>query len=206
MNWFELSLLALAVSMDAFAVAITVGLTMAKVSVKKALIVGAYFGGFQAGMPLIGYIVAIRFSERLLSFNHWIVFGLLAFLGIRMVIGSFKKEKCPDRECSPTVCSDRKCPAGKQEASLKPSKMIPLALATSVDAMAVGVSLAFMQVNIALAVSFIGISTLVISMIGVKIGNVFGTRFQSKATLIGGIILIVMGVNVLFEHLGFISF
>ena len=128
MNWLELSLLALAVSMDAFAVAVTVGLTMAKVSIKKALVVGAYFGGFQAGMPLIGYIVAIQFSERLLSFNHWIVFGLLVFLGIRMVIGS------------------RKCPAGKQEASLKPAKMIPLALATSVDAMAVGVSLAFMQV------------------------------------------------------------
>ena len=163
MNWIELFLLAMAVSMDAFAVAVTVGLTMVKASIKKTLIVGAYFGGFQAGMPLIGYMVAILFSERVLAYNHWIVFGLLSLLGIRMVIGSFEKEKCTDRESSPTVCGDR-------EASLKPSRMLPLAFATSIEAMAVGISFAFMQVNIAMAVSFIGICTLIISMIGVKIG------------------------------------
>jgi len=206
-NWFELFFTAIAVSMDAFAVAVTVGLTMGKVSIKKALIVGLYFGGFQAIMPLIGYATAIQFSEHVLAYNYWIVFGLLSFLGVRMVMGSFEKEKCSDRECSGAICSDRECPAGNnKEASLKLSYMIPLSFATSVDAMAVGISFAFMQVNIAMAVLFIGICTLVISMIGVKAGNIVGIKFKSKAILVGGIILILMGLRVLLEHLGMINF
>jgi len=201
MNWIELFLLAVGLSMDAFAVAICLGLTMAKVSMKKALIVGLYFGAFQAGMPVIGFMVARLFAEQITQYDHWVVFALLSFLGGKMIWGSFKKETCPDRECSATPCTDRECPSSRQETDLKPSKMIPLALATSVDAMAVGISFAFLQVRIIPAVSLVGVMTLAISMIGVKIGNVFGARFKSKAELIGGIILVSMGLWVLFEHL-----
>jgi len=201
MNFFELSILALGLSMDAFAVAVCLGLTMAKVSIRKALIVGFYFGSFQAGMPVIGYIVAIQFAEQINQYSHWVVFGLLAFLGIKMIWGSFKKEKCTDRECSDEPCTDRKCPNDRQEVTLKPSKMIPLALATSVDAMAVGVSFAFLQVSIVPAVSLIGVTTFALSMLGVKIGNVFGAKFKSKAEMAGGVILLLMGLWVLIEHL-----
>ena len=201
MNFFELSILALGLSMDAFAVAVCLGLTMAKVSIRKALIVGFYFGSFQAGMPVIGYIAAIQFAEQINRYSHWVVFGLLAFLGIKMIWGSFKKEKCTDRECSDEPCTDRKCPNDRQEVTLKPSKMIPLALATSVDAMAVGVSFAFLQVSIVPAVSLIGVTTFALSMLGVKIGNVFGAKFKSKAEMAGGVILLLMGLWVLIEHL-----
>jgi len=200
MNWIELFLLAVGLSMDAFAVAICLGLTLAKVSVKKALIVGLYFGAFQAGMPVIGYIAGRQFYEQIAQFDHWIVFALLAFLGIKMMWESFKKETCADTACPNKPCKGRKCTNIKQEADLKFSKMIPLALATSIDALAVGVSFAFLQVNIVPAVSLIGVVTLVISMLGVKIGNVFGARFKSKAELAGGIILVLMGVWVLLEY------
>jgi len=201
MNFFELSILALGLSMDAFAVAVCLGLTMAKVSIRKALIVGLYFGSFQAGMPVIGYIVAIQFAEQINQYSHWVVFGLLAFLGVKMIWGSFKKEKCPDRECPGEPCADRNCPNGRQEVALNPSKMIPLALATSVDAMAVGVSFAFLQVSVVPAVSLIGITTLALSMVGVKFGSVFGAKFKSKAEMAGGVILVLMGLWVLLEHL-----
>ncbi|MCL2408597.1 MAG: manganese efflux pump MntP family protein [Oscillospiraceae bacterium] len=200
MNWLELFLLAVGLSMDAFAVAICLGLTMAKVSMKKAVIVGVYFGVFQAGMPVIGYIAAMQFADQITHFAHWVVFALLSFLGAKMIWDSFKKEKCNDKECSVKPCKGSKCPSRKHEATLNFSKMIPLALATSVDAMAVGVSFAFLDVNIVPAVSLIGIITLAISMAGVKIGNLFGIRFKSKAELAGGVILILMGVWVLIEH------
>ena len=200
MSGLELFLLAAGLSMDAFAVAICLGLTMAKVSVKKALIVGLYFGAFQAGMPVIGYMVGIQFSEQINHFDHWVVFALLAFLGVKMMWDSFKKEAYSDKESPNKPCKGRQCTNIKQEVDLKFSKMLPLALATSIDAMAVGVSFAFLQVNIVPAISLIGVVTLVISMLGVKIGNVFGTRFKSKAELAGGIILVLMGVWVLLEH------
>ena len=187
--------------MDTFAVAICLGLTMAKISVKKALIVGLYFGAFQAGMPVIGYTVASLFAEQIIQYDHWVVFVLLSFLGAKMIWGSFKKDYCSDRACSAVPCADRKCPSGRQETTLGPAKMVPLALATSIDAMAVGVSFAFLQVNIVSAISLIGVTTLVISMAGVKIGGVFGTKFKSKAELAGGIILVAMGLRVLLEHL-----
>ena len=193
-------LLAVGLSMDTFAVAICLGLAMAKSSIKKALIVGLYFGAFQAGMPIIGYLVAIQFAEQVLHYSHWVVFILLSFLGAKMIWGSFKKEKCSDRECTDAPCTDRKCPKTAHEANLKPTKMIPLALATSIDALAVGVSFAFLQVHLISAVSIIGVTTLTLSMIGVKIGNVFGMRFKSKAELAGGIILALLGLRVLIEH------
>jgi putative Mn2+ efflux pump MntP len=168
MNLLELSILAVGLSMDAFAVAVCAGLAMQKVTPRKALIVGLYFGGFQAVMPLIGYFAAGLFAGSVIAYGHWVAFGLLSVLGGKMIIESLKRDKCPD-----------------SEQSLKPAVMLPLAIATSIDALAVGVSFAFLEVSIAPAVSFIGIATLVISMAGVKIGNMFGVRFKSKAQISG---------------------
>ena len=209
MSLIELFLLAVGLSMNAFAVAVCAGLTMPKVNIKKALIIGLYFGIFQAVMPLIGFLVATLFADKITAFDHWIAFALLSLLGGKMIIGSFKKEGCPDRECPDGTCADRACPGGKKpnagETSVKPSHMLPLALATSIDALAVGVSFAFLRVNIVPAVLFIGIITFAFSLAGVKIGNVFGTRFKSKSEFAGGIILILIGLKTLLEHLGIIS-
>jgi len=208
MSFLELLLVAIGLSMDAFAVAVCAGLTMPKVTIKKSLIVGLYFGIFQAFMPLIGYMLATQFAEKITAFDHWIAFGLLCFIGGKMIVGSFKKEGCCDRECPAETCTDRECPGGERpdtkETSLKPAKMLPLALATSIDALAMGVSFAFLKVDIVPAVLSIGIITLILSMAGVKIGNVFGTRFKSKAELAGGIVLVLMGLKILFEHTGII--
>jgi len=204
----ELLIIAIGLSMDAFAVAACAGLTMPKVTIKKSLIVGLYFGGFQALMPLIGNMLAIQFADKIIAFDHWIAFGLLCFIGGKMILGSFKKEGCRDRECPAEPCTDRECPGGERpdtkETSLKPATMLPLAIATSIDALAVGVSFAFLKVDIVPAVLSIGVTTLVLSMGGVKIGNLFGTRFKSKAELAGGIILVLMGLKILLEHTGII--
>lgn len=210
MKLLELFIIAIGLSMDAFAVAICFGLTMRKVTVKKSLIVGLYFGFFQAVMPLIGYLLATQFADKITAFDHWIAFALLSFIGGKMLVDSFKKEGCPDRECPVETCKDRECPGGERpnnkEASLKPAEMLPYALATSIDALAVGVSFAFLRVNITPAVLSIGITTLILSMLGVKIGNIFGVRFKSKAELVGGIILVLMGIKILLEHMGIIGF
>jgi len=184
MNIIELILTAIGLSMDAFAVAVCLGLTLQKFSFKNALIVGLYFGIFQAVMPLIGYLAATLFADYIISYDHWIAFILLGFLGVRMIVGSFSKE------------DDNKLPA-----ALTFKIMLPLAVATSVDAAAVGVSFAFLKVDIIPAVLLIGITTLTLSMIGVKIGNVFGDKFKSKAEFAGGVILILLGVKILLEHL-----
>ena len=186
MSLIELFILAVGLSMDAFAVAICTGLTMPRATVKKALIVGLYFGIFQAGMPVIGYYVANLFADKITAYDHWIAFALLCVLGGKMIWESFKKEEC---------CGEQ------QEASLGPKKMLPLAIATSIDALAVGVSFAFLRVSIVPAVSLIGATTLALSMAGVKIGNVFGQKFKSKAELAGGIILVLIGAKILLEHL-----
>jgi len=202
MNFFELFVLAVGLSTDAVAVALTIGLTMKQATIKKALIVGLYFGLFQAGMPLIGYTIAIQFADHITQYSHWVVFVLLSFLGGKMIWGSSKKNKCTDRECSGTTCTDRECPREKlQEASLKSKTMLPLALATSVDAMAVGVSFAFLYVSIVPAISIIGVVTLVFSVIGVKVGHIFGLKFKSKAEFAGGVILILTGLWIVLEHL-----
>lgn len=210
MNFIELFVLAVGLSMDAFAVAVCTGLGMTKVSFKKAFTVGLYFGIFQAVMPLIGYLAASLFADNIITYDHWIAFGLLCFLGVRMITGSFKKEGCSDRECPDETCGDRSCPGGerpvRKEASVKPGEMLPLALATSIDALAVGVSFAFLQVNIVSAVSFIGVTTFVLSMAGVKIGNIFGSKFKSKAEFAGGVILVLIGLKILLEHLSIINF
>jgi len=189
MGFIELFLVALGFSMDAFAVAVCAGLSMPKTNMKKALVIGLYFGVFQAAMPLIGYLAAALFASKITSYDHWIAFALLCFLGGKMIVGSFKNEVCP---------------AG--EASVKPAQMLPLAFATSIDALAAGVSFAFLRIDIVTAVSFIGVVTFAISLAGVKIGNAFGARFKSKAELSGGVILILMGLKILLEHLNIIDF
>ena len=209
MSFIELSLLAVGLSMDAFAVAICAGLTMPKATIKKMLIMGLYFGIFQAVMPLIGYLAAALFADMIITYDHWIAFALLCFLGGKMIVGSFKKDGCSDRECPEDTCDDRSCPGGKRpdksEISLKPKIMLPFAFATSIDALAVGVSFAFLKVNIILAVLFIGATTLLLSMLGVKIGYAFGAKMKSKAEIAGGIILVLIGLKILLEHLGIIS-
>jgi len=205
MNLLELMLLAIGLSMDAFAVAVCIGLSMLKPSLKNALIVGLYFGIFQAGMPLIGYLVAGLFADSIIVYDHWIAFGLLSFLGGKMIIDSFKKEDQPNKECPAESCDDLTCPGSEnlndKEQSLKPAIMLPFAVATSIDALAVGVSFAFLEVSIVPAILFIGITTLVISMTGVKIGSLFGSKLRLKAQLAGGIILLLIGAKILLEHL-----
>ena len=197
--------------MDTLAVSISIGLGLAEKTVKKSFIVGLYFGIFQAGMPVIGYFAAALFADRITAFDHWVAFVMLSFLGGKMIAGSIKKEGRPDRE-RPFVVSDAEIyPEGTDadadsEVSLKPSKMLPFAVATSIDALAVGISFAFLKVSLIPAVSLIGVTTFSISAIGVKIGGVFGARSKSKAGFAGGVILILIGLKILLEHLGIINF
>ena len=191
MSLIELFLIAVGLSMDAFAVSICKGLAMEKCTLKKAGIVGAYFGIFQAGMPVIGYILGVQFKNIIVSVDHWIAFVLLGIIGVNMVRESRKVE------CE--TCKEK-------DDSLDVKTMVGLAVATSIDALAVGVTFAFLQVHIVPAVSFIGVITFCISAAGVKIGNTFGSRYKEKAELCGGLILILMGVKILLEHLGVIAF
>lgn len=187
MNLLELFILAIGLSMDAFAVAVTKGLCMKKFSLKKGAIVGLYFGVFQAGMPLIGYFLGTQFQDKITGIDHWIAFGLLTFLGLKLIKEAFSKEE------------DDTCESG--ETSLTFKTMSVLAVATSIDALAVGITFAFLSVDIIPAVTFIGVVTFILSMIGVKIGNVFGTRYKAKAELAGGLILIGIGIKILLSHL-----
>jgi putative Mn2+ efflux pump MntP len=185
MNLFEFFILAVGLAMDAFAIAICAGLTMRKADLRKACTVGLYFGLFQAIMPLIGYITAIWFADMIAAYGHWVAFGLLSFLGGKMIIGSFRQ-------------NDK----SEEETSLRPAKMLPLAFATSIDALAVGVSFAFLQVDIVMAAILIGAVTFALCISGVLIGKAFGVRLKTKAELFGGLILILIGVRILLEHLG----
>jgi putative Mn2+ efflux pump MntP len=195
MSILQLFILAVGLSMDAFAVAIGKGLSMKKITIKKAGVVGLYFGAFQAGMPLIGYFLGVQFQEKITSIDHWIAFALLAFLGINMIREA--REDDTEAEAAITLADDKNI-----ENPLNFKSMSVLAIATSIDALAVGVTFAFLNVNIAPAASFIGIITFTLSMIGVKIGNVFGTKYKSKAEFVGGLILILIGVKILFDHIG----
>ena len=194
MGFIELFLLAIGLSMDTFAVGITIGLAMKKITIRKALIVGLYFGIFQAGMPVIGYLLAMRFADLMVHYSPWIAFALLSFLGVKMIVGSFKKVESVKVDSQEDV---------SQKALLGPKKMLPLAVATSIDALAVGVSFAALRVSIVPAISLIGIVTLILSMIGVKIGNLCGIRFKAKAEIFGGVILIGIGLRILLEYLLF---
>jgi putative Mn2+ efflux pump MntP len=170
--------------MDAFAVSICKGLAMPKMNWKGALTVGLYFGGFQALMPLLGFFLGSSFSHAIEQYDHWIAFLLLAIIGGNMIKEGLESE---DEEASP---------------ALDVKTMTLLAIATSIDALAVGVTFAFLKVTIVPAVIFIGIVTFTLSVIGVKVGNVFGTRYKSKAEIAGGLILVLMGLKILLEHMG----
>lgn len=183
MKAIEIVLIAIALGMDAFAVSICKGLAMKKMNIKKTIIIGMYFGIFQAIMPIIGYFFGIKFQNVIVSIDHWIAFILLCAIGLNMIKEAFSNE---DENINDLV--DFKT-------------MSILAIATSIDALAVGITFAFLQVNIASAVSIIGIITFVISIIGVKLGNVFGTKYEKNAEIIGGSILILMGLKILIEHL-----
>lgn len=185
MGLIELFLIAVGLSMDAFAVSVCKGLAMPKCTFKKAAIVGLWFGGFQALMPAIGYILGAQFQEAIASIDHWIAFVLLALIGGNMIHEALDNDE------------------EEADASLDVKTMFLLAVATSIDALAIGITFAFLKVNIIPAVCFIGIVTFIISFAGVKIGNVFGARYKNKAEIVGGIILILLGLKILLEHLGF---
>ncbi|MBR4862985.1 MAG: manganese efflux pump [Oscillospiraceae bacterium] len=190
MGFFALLILAFGLSMDAFAVSICKGLSMKKATLKASATCGIWFGGFHALMPLIGFFLGTMFAETIQSFDHWVAFGLLAIIGINMLKEAFGK--CDECE--------------EHDADLSVKTMFVMAIATSIDAMAVGISLAMAgNVNIFLAVTLIGVITFLMSALGVKIGNVFGSRFEKKAQLAGGVILILLGLKILLEHLGVIG-
>ena len=192
MTLFELFVIAVGLSMDAFAVAICKGLSVKSLKLRHMLIVGLYFGAFQGLMPLAGYFLGKQFQNYIIAFDHWIAFVLLCIIGGNMIREAIKGDEC-ECEC------DCDCSFGLRA-------MLPMAIATSIDALATGVMFGLMpDVNISFAVLFIGVITFVLSAIGVKIGNVFGAKFKSKAELAGGIILILMGAKILIEHLEIIE-
>lgn len=182
MNLWELFILAVGLSMDAFAVSICKGLSVKKATVKEAGTAGIYFGGFQALMPLLGYVLGVSFQKIISSIDHWIAFILLSLIGFQMIRESKGGENV--------------------NSSFGMKEMIPLAVATSIDALAVGVTFAFLQVEIVPAVCMIGCVTFLFSAVGIWIGNVFGTRYKACAEIMGGVILIVIGLKILLEHLG----
>ena len=185
MNLWELFLIAAGLSMDAFAVSVCKGLATTKIEIRHFLIVGLWFGGFQALMPALGYSLGSGFEQYISHLDHWIAFILLALIGGNMIREALSKnEECHD-------------------ASFSVKTMFIMAVATSIDALAVGITFALLpDVNIAAAVSFIGIITFILSGAGLKIGNVFGTRYKAKAEFAGGLILVLMGIKILLEHLG----
>ena len=192
MSTLELFIIAVGLSMDAFAVAICKGLSVKKLKFRHMLIVGLYFGAFQGLMPLAGYFLGKQFQDYIIAFDHWVAFVLLSIIGINMIREAVKGDDC-DCDC------DCDCSFGVKA-------MLPMAVATSIDALAVGVTFGLMpDVNIGFAVLFIGVITFVLSAVCVKIGNVFGAKFKAKAELAGGIILILMGTKILVEHLELIE-
>lgn len=183
MSFFELFLLAVGLSMDAMAAAICKGLSAPRLKAGHAVLTGLYFGGFQAAMPLLGYLLAHSFKDYIQQVDHWIAFVLLGLIGGHMIKESF--EKAEEVNCS-----------------FSPKAMLPMAVATSIDALAVGVTFAFLNVKVVPAVTLIGVITFLLSAVGVYIGHLFGAKFKSKAELVGGIVLILMGCKLLLEHLG----
>lgn len=183
MSILDLFILAVGLSMDAFAVSVCKGLSLCKIKPKHMCIAGAWFGGFQALMPLIGYFLGSFFAEMIEKYDHWVAFVLLAIIGGNMIKESFDKDE-------------------KVDSSMDVKSMLLLAIATSIDALAVGVTFAFLQVQIVPAASFIGVITFIFSAVGVKIGSLFGTKYKSKAELFGGIVLVLIGIKILLEGIG----
>ena len=184
MNFWELLLLAVGLSMDAFAASVCKGLSLPRLRARDALTVGIWFGGFQALMPLAGCALGSAFAERIIAVDHWVAFGLLALIGGNMLWEGLSPEE------------------GRCEASLRPLEMFPLALATSIDALAVGITFAFLRVSILPAAGLIGAVTCALSALGVFLGRSFGIRYRARAQIMGGSVLLGMGAHILLEHLG----
>ena len=187
MSFVEIFLIGVGLSMDAFAVSICKGLSVKKLGIKHAALAGIYFGGFQFLMPVIGYLLGSSFQSLIESFDHWVAFILLALIGGNMIKESFEKEE-------------------KLDDDFGFKTMLLMAVATSIDALAVGISFAFLSVRIVPAAALIGVTTFILSGIGIYIGHAFGTKYKSKAELAGGVILVLIGLKILLEHLGVISF
>ena len=187
MSPLDLFILAVGLSMDAFAVSICKGLSVQKLQPKHMLVVGLYFGGFQALMPAVGYLLGRQFEQYITAVDHWIAFVLLGVIGVNMILES-------------------RHPAEEQTPDFGVKTMLTMAVATSIDALAVGITFAFLDTPIIEAITIIGITTMVISIIGVVVGNFFGSRYKSKAEFIGGLILVLLGLKILLEHLGILVF
>ena len=186
MSVIEIAIIGIGLAMDAFAVSICKGLAMKKMSYRKAVIIALFFGGFQALMPAIGYVLGTTFASKIAAIDHWIAFILLGLIGVNMIKEALGKD---DDECL--------------DDTLRFGDLIMLSIATSIDALAVGITFSFFNVSIFLSSSIIGFITFIICIIGVKVGNVFGEKYKSKAELTGGILLIVMGCKILIDHLFF---
>ena len=198
MSFITLFLTGVSLSMDAFAVSICRGLQMrARVNIKHLLIIAAFFGGFQALMPAIGYLLGSQFKDYIVSIDHWIAFGLLAVIGGKMIWDVIAESREGEEDCP--CCGDA-------QESLDVRQIALMAVATSIDALAVGITFAFLEVNLLLAVAVIGITTFALCALGVVVGHKFGARFKNKATLAGGIALILIGTKILLEHLGILAF
>ena len=187
MSIFEIGLIGIGLAMDAFAVSVCKGLSMKKINLKNAIIIATYFGVFQLIMPVIGFFIGKACSEFVNNIDHWIAFFLLSVTGINMIKSSFNDE------------------AEKKNDNIDVKTMVVLSIATSIDALAIGITFAFFKINLLLSVLIIGIITFVLSLIGIKIGNTFGDKFQNKAELTGGIILVLIGLKILLEHLGILN-
>jgi putative Mn2+ efflux pump MntP len=186
MGVLEIVLIAIGLAMDAFAVSITLGLSVTKPKVRELIIPSIYFGAFQALMPAIGYFTGTYFAYKIQNADHWIAFILLGFIGGKIIKESFSKEKDKEKTA---------------EYAFRFTRMLVLAIATSIDALAIGITFAFFEVHIIEVVVITGMVTLFISVCGVKIGSLFGTKFKSKAEFIGGAVLILIGIKILIEHI-----
>ena len=192
MGVIELLLIGVGLSMDAFAVAICKGLCMKQLDVRQALVIALFFGGFQALMPLVGWALGTQFEQFITPVDHWIAFALLAFIGGKMLWDSFREDD-----------EGMACAA---DGRLDLRELTMLAVATSIDALAVGITFAFLRVDIVLSVGLIGATTFLLSLVGVAVGHRFGARYEKPATIVGGIVLILIGVKILLEHLGVVAF
>ena len=189
MGFVELFLIGVGLSMDAFAVSICKGLGMKRLNMKQALVIGLFFGGFQALMPLIGWALGTQLADFIMPIDHWIAFILLALIGGKMLLDVFRE-------------GDEEDSGEPKDARLDFKELLMLAIATSIDALAVGITFAFLGVNIVVAIAVIGVTTFVLSVVGVAVGHAFGARYEKGATIVGGVVLILIGCKILLEHLG----
>ena len=192
MGLVELFLLAVGLSMDAFAVSICKGLGMKRLNMEQALVIGLFFGGFQALMPLIGWALGTQLDDFITPIDHWIAFILLALIGGKMLLDAFRED-------------DEEEAGEPKDTRLDLKELLMLAIATSIDALAVGITFAFLGVNIVVAIAVIGVTTFALSVVGVAVGHVFGARYEKGATIAGGIVLILIGCKILLEHLGIVA-